>query len=229
MKTSTKIFLAIGIAIVITTTIVLIVATKKFRVKNKNPKKILIVGDSQVAVKTPSGEPITYTYPNILRDKFPDKQIDVVAIGGKRTSWMLENMREALKNNKYDRVYLHGGGNDAHSQTPLTETISNFQTMVDMANDNGADAFIVLGYKIEDESGKFLNPYFLKPTPYVTTPQEWMPLIQKSKDLQKFLVSKIKNANVVPIYDLQSETNDGIHPNSKGHKMTAEKIANTLN
>ena len=228
MKTRTKVFLAIGIALVVTTTIILLVASKKLRLKNKNAKKILFVGDSQVAIKNPSGEAITYTYPNILMKKFPDKQFDVVAIGGKKTSWMIENMKEALKKNKYDRVYLHGGGNDVNSPTPLNTTLSNFQTMVNMANENGADAFVVLGYKIEGESGKFGNPYILQPTPYVTTPQECMPYIEKRKDLQKLLESKIQNANIVPIYDLQSQTSDGIHPNAKGHQIVAEKIANTI-
>jgi lysophospholipase L1-like esterase len=228
MKTRTKIFLAIGIAVVITTTIILIVATKKFRLKNKNPKKILFVGDSQVAIKNASGEPITYTYPNIVKSKNPDKQIDVVALGGKKTSWMVENIKEALKNNKYDRVYLHGGGNDVNSPTPLTETLSNFQEMVNLSNQNGADVFIVLGYKIEGESGKFGNINVLPLTQYVTTPEQWIPYVEKRKELQKLLGSKIQNANIVPIYDLQSETSDGIHPNANGHKIVAEKILQTL-
>ena len=228
MTTKTKIFLAIGIAVVISATIVLLVAAKKFKIKNKNPKKILFVGDSQVAIKNADGQAITYTYPNIVREKNPDKVIDVLALGGKKTSWMLENLKDALKSNKYDRIYIHGGGNDVNSPTPLTETISNFQTMVNMANDNGADTYVVLGYKIEGESGKFGNPNILPLTPYVTSAEQWKPYVEKRKELQKLLGSKIQNAHIVPIYDLKSLTADGIHPSAAGHQIVAEKILETL-
>ena len=65
---------------------------KKVRIKNKNPKKILIVGDSQSAIKNDSGSAIKFTYPNILIKDFPDKQFDVLASVGKQTKWMLDNL-----------------------------------------------------------------------------------------------------------------------------------------
>ena len=35
--------------------------------KNKSINNILIIGDSQSAIKTDDGKPITITYPNILK------------------------------------------------------------------------------------------------------------------------------------------------------------------
>jgi lysophospholipase L1-like esterase len=228
MTTRTKILLSIGIVVSITLTIVLIYAAKKLGLKNKNPKRILFVGDSQVAVQTEGGSPITYTYPNILRQLNPDKAIDVVAVGGKRTEWMVGALNEKLANNKYDRIYIHGGGNDTSSATPLSQTLVNIQSMVNAGNAIGADVFVVLGYKIEGESGKFGNPYIMPSTPYVTTPQQWIPLIEKRKELQRQIPSVIQNAQFVPIYDLQQQTTDGIHPNGAGHKIVADNIQKTL-
>lgn len=201
---------------------------KKVKLKNPNPKKILFVGDSQTAIQTPSGQKVTYTYPNLLRKQFPDKQIDVLAIGGKRTSWMLENLPNQLKDNKYDRVYIYGGGNDTSSNVKVDTTLSNIQKMVDLSNENGADVYVNTGWKLEGEKGKFANPYFLKPTIYVKTPQEWMPLVAKRKELQERIPNEIKNANFILPYDLQQKTTDGVHPTAEGHKMVAEFISKTL-
>jgi lysophospholipase L1-like esterase len=32
----------------------------------------------------------------------------------------------------------------------------------------------------------------------------------------------------VPIYDLQQNSNDGIHPNGEGHKIVASKIKESI-
>ena len=76
----------------------------KPKLKNKNPKKILIAGDSQSAIKTASGKNITFTYPNILMKNLPNVKIDVLAIGGKTSAWLLQNLPNQLKkerNNKH--------------------------------------------------------------------------------------------------------------------------------
>jgi lysophospholipase L1-like esterase len=228
MTTRTKVILGIGIVVAISLTIVLIYVAKKLNLKNKNPKRILFVGDSQVAVQTDGGSPITFTYPNILRSQNPDKTIDVVGSVGKKTDWMMGALNDKLKNNKYDRIYIHAGGNDTSSGVALSKTISNIQQMVDVGNGSGADVFVVLGYKIEGEQGKFGNHNIMPITQFVTTPQQWIPLVEKRKELQRQLPKSIKNANFVPIYDLQQQTSDGIHPNSAGHKIVAENIQKTL-
>lgn len=201
---------------------------RKVKVKNKNPKRILIVGDSQAAIQTEGGTPITYTYPNILRALNPDKTIDVVAIGGKRTEWMVNALSNKLQTNKYDRIYIHGGGNDTSSATPLETTLNNFQAMVNAATSNGADAFVVLGYKIEGEAGRFGNPNIMPTTVYVQTPEQWKPFIEKRKELQKRLPNTIQNANFVSVYDLKGQTSDGIHPNAEGHKTVSSYIQKSI-
>jgi lysophospholipase L1-like esterase len=215
------------IGLVITTLIVRGKRKKRLgvvKIKNKKPKNILIVGDSQSAIETASGGKITYTYPNLLREKLSNLgiNIDVLAIGGKTTDWMKKNLPSKLKNKKYDRVIIYGGGNDtSNSSISLETTLNNFQEMVDMSIESGADAFINLGWKIQ---GDFGNYRIMPLTPYITEREKWIPFVEKRKQLQRLLPQKIKNATFVPAYDLQNKTTDGIHPTSAGHKIVAEKI-----
>lgn len=232
MQRRTKIILGIGIGVSVMLTALLIYLAKrnKVKVKNKNPKKILIVGDSQSAIKDANGNRITYTYPNILQQELAPQgiTIDVLALGGKPTDWMLSNLPSQLSNNKYDRVIIYGGGNDtSNASIPLETTLSNIQKMVDMARNNGADAFVNLGWKIQ---GDFGNYKIIPLTSYLNKQEDWIPYIEKRKQLQKLLPQKIKNANFIQPYDLKSLTKDGIHPTAEGHKIVAEKIkASILN
>jgi lysophospholipase L1-like esterase len=197
------------------------------KIKNKNPKKILIVGDSQSVIKSDSGGAISYTYPNILIKEFPDKKFDVLASVGKTTKWMLDNLPSKLSNN-YDRVYIYGGGNDMVSGVSLEKALSNIQQMADLSKESGADVFVNLGYKIEGVNGKFGNYNIMPITQYVTTKEQWIPLVEKRKQLQKSLSKSIKGVNFIPVYDLKKNTTDGIHPTGEGHKLVAVEFKKTL-
>ena len=230
MKDTTKKIIVIGLALVaLSLTTAIIIRIRKSRIGGggtiKN-KKILIVGDSQSAIENASGGKITYTYPNILRDKLKDVTIDVLALGGKTTDWMKKNLPAKLKNEKYDRVIIYGGGNDtSNASIPLSTTINNIQQMVDMSKDNGADVFVNLGYKVQ---GDFGNYKLMPLTPYLDKKEDWIPYVEKRKELQKLIPDKIKNAEFIPTYDLQSKTLDGIHPTAAGHKIVAEKIYESI-
>jgi lysophospholipase L1-like esterase len=239
MERKNKIIFGVAIGIFVLTTIGLVWATNKIRggglgkskIKNKNPKKILIAGDSQVAIENDKGDRITYTYPNILKSQLAPLgyEIDVVAIGGKTTDWIKDNLEKKLAEKKYDRVYLHGGGNDtSNASIPLERTLSNFQSMVNTINQSGADPFVVLGYKIEGVNGRFGNHNIMPLTMYLSRQEDWIPYVEKRKELQRRLSSEIKETNFVPIYDLQQKTSDGIHPNAEGHRIVAQKIKNSI-
>lgn len=236
MKDSTKKILFIsGIALVVVATGLTFYFLYKKRdkktvkkLKNPNPKKILIVGDSQSAIESPSGTQFSYTYPQLLRKQFPDKQIDVLAQGGKRTSWMLDNLPSQLQGNKYDRVYIYGGGNDMSGSVPVEETLGNIQKMVDLSNENGADVFVNTGWIIEGESGKFGNYNIMPINKYMTSPEMWIPKVARRKELQDRLPKEIKNASFIMPYDLKQNTGDGIHPNKEGHILVAKYVGDTL-
>ena len=237
MKLNKKEWVIIGtVAVVLTigiTTTLLVIRSRKGKVpiKNKNPKKILIVGDSQSAIKNASGGKITYTYPNILKEKLKDKgiTIDVLALGGKTTSWMKENLPEQIKNNKYDRIIIYGGGNDtSNASIKLETTLKNIQEMVDMGIENGADVFVHLGYKVEGDFGNIDIMPVGKPANLLTSKEQWKPYVEKRKELQKLIPHNIKRANFIDVYDLKSKTEDGIHPTSSGHQIVAEKIYDSI-
>ena len=226
---TTNILIVVGIslALIMLTSFVIIRRKrlgKKVSLKHKNPKQVLIVGDSQSAIQNSSGGKITYTYPNLLRKQLEDKgvTIDVLAIGGKTTAWMLQNLPSQLAKKRYDRVILYGGGNDtSNASISLDTTLSNFQKMVDLSENNGADVFINLGYKVE---GSFGDINIMPITPYIKDRKQWIPYVQKRKDLQKLLPQKVEGANFIPKYDLQSNTTDGIHPTAKGHQIVAQEF-----
>lgn len=233
MNNKTKtILIIVGISLVlITLTSFIIIRKKKLgkkvSIKNKNPKKVLIVGDSQSAVESASGGKITYTYPNLLRESLKSKgiTIDVLAIGGKTTAWMLQNLPSQLAKNKYDRVIIYGGGNDtSNASISLDTTLNNFQQMVDMSENNGADVFINLGYKVEGKFGDINIMPVGRPANLLNSKEQWIPYVEKRKELQKLLSKEIEGANFIPIYDLKSNTSDGIHPTSKGHQIVAQEF-----
>jgi lysophospholipase L1-like esterase len=228
-------FSLMGVVVAGLTTAVIIRIVRKRKsganVRNKNPKKILIVGDSQSAIENASGGKITYTYPNLLREQLEDKgvTIDVLALGGKTTDWMKKNLPNKLKNKKYDRVIIYGGGNDtSNASIKLETTLNNIQQMVDMARENGADAFVNLGYKVQGKFGDINILPVGRPANLLTKKEQWIPYVQKRKDLQKLIPQKIKNATFIPSYDLQSKTTDGIHPTASGHKIVAEKVYDSI-
>ena len=202
------------------------------QIKNKNPKKILFIGDSHTAIKNKKGEAVVYTYPNIIKKELEPQgyTIDVLALGGMTTQWMLDNLPAQLKGKKYDRVYIYGGANDAmNASITLEKALSNIQKLVDLSKDNGADVFVNQGYIHEGEKGKFSNWKIMSTKGTLLKKQEeWIPYIEKKKELQKRIPLEIKNANFIPPYDLKGLTSDGIHANSEGQKIVAQVFLNSI-
>jgi len=187
----------------------------------KKPKKILFVGDSLTAIEYNGRS--TNNYPNLIRRKRPDLTIDVLAKGGMTTKWMLTNLPNKLFN-KYDRVYIYGGVNDAFNNVPYESVQSNLQKMIDMIRDSGAEAYVVMGY----EPSGFMDWKKMPTTRYVTKKEDYIPLVARYVELQKRF-SALRNATLVDKFQLSSSmTGDGTHPNGKGQELIAEKILKTI-
>jgi lysophospholipase L1-like esterase len=195
--------------------------------KSSKPlKSILFVGDSITAI-TYQGKPVTYTYPNVIKKEVEPKgvKVDVLAIGGKRTSWMLSSLIEKLKNNSYDRVYIYGGVNDMFSATTIKEALNNIQQMVDLTNSKGGEAFVITGY----DTKIFMDDDKLVPTNYVPTKEGMIKLKNRYIDFQNSIGSSIKNATIIPKFNISSKyTSDGVHPSGAGQKMIAESLLQDL-
>ena len=196
------------------------------------PKTILIIGDSQSAIKTKSGESITWSWQSLLQKKLKQYgvTIDVEAIGGKTSSWMLSALKKRFQSgSSWDRVILYGGGNDASNMSiPLDTTISNFQKMIDIANSKGCDVWVNLGWKIE---GKFMDINILpvgRPANLLNKRTDWIPYVEKRKTLQSRLKQDLTGCQFIEPYDLESKTSDGIHPTAEGHKLVCDFILKTI-
>jgi lysophospholipase L1-like esterase len=182
-----------------------------------NPKKILFVGDSISAGNT--------TYPAKVKEQRSDLDIDIAAVGGKTTSWMLDALKEKLASKKYDRVYIYGGLNDAFNNVPINKIYDNLQQMIDLVSKQGGHTFIIRGYVA---NGSYLDWQKMKPTKYVTTKEGYIPLIENYKNFRDGLSSNIKNAHFIKEVDLGDTTSDGTHPNGTGQKILTETILKTL-
>lgn len=199
--------------------------------ENKTPKSILIIGDSQSTVLTSSGQKIYWTWPSVLEKKLKpcNVKIDVLAVGGKTSKWMLKNGIIKLKSGRWDRVIIYGGGNDAsNASIPIDTTISNFQRLINYANECGSDVWFNLGWKIE---GKFMSMDILpvgRPANLLKKKSDWIPYIEKRKTLQKLYSERLTGCQFIGPYDLFSKTTDGIHPTAEGHKLVADYILQTI-
>ena len=193
---------------------------KSSKLKNPNPKKVLILGDSfSVDVKG--------AYARIVKDALAQNGIetDILAKSGAQTSWMLDALKDKLKSNKYDRIYFYGGINDAFALREVDDIIGRVQNIVDVGNENGADVFVVKGYVIDN----MCTQENLKPTKYITTKEAFLPLVQRFREYRaKLNDQNVKNAFWIEQFDLKGNTGDGTHPNGTGYKMIADALLKTI-
>lgn len=184
-------------------------------IKNRNPKKILFLGDS-ITVDF-------HSYANSIRKKFTDKDITIKASVGKKTSWMLQSLQDLLQNNSYDRIYVYGGINDIFSGVSGNEALSNIQKIVDLGTEKGADVFVIEGINPEG----FMDINKMSLNQYVSNKEEYLPKIEKYGQFQDSLKA-IKKARLIKKFDLGNRTDDGIHPNPQGQQIITQEILKTI-
>lgn len=196
---------------------------KKFFGKKAQPiGSVLFVGDSITAIES-NGKPVTSTYPNIIKSELSSKgvKVDVVAQGGKRTDWILTNLKEKLKTNKYDRVYIYGGINDMFSSVSIESALQNVQKMVDLIKSKGSEPYVIIGY----DAKTFMDENKLKPTSYVPTKAGMVKLKNRYIEFQNSIPKAIKGATIVGKFNIPSSmTSDAIHPTPSGQKIIANSL-----
>lgn len=184
-------------------------------IKNKNPKKILFLGDSITVADN--------SYANKVKQNFKDLDVTIKASVGKKTSWMLQSLIDLLKTNSYDRIYVYGGINDIFSGVSGNEALSNIQQIVDLGNSKGADVFVIEGV----EPKGFMEIEKMPLTQYISSKEQYLPIIEKYADFQNNLKA-IKKARLIKSFNINGETADGIHPNSTGQQIIFNEIQSTL-
>ena len=103
-------------------------------------------------------------------------------------------------------------------------TISNVQKMIDLARQNGAQVYVILGY----EPNGFMDYRKMPLTRYITRREQYIPMIEKYKGLQNSYATQLRNATIIPKINLGTLTSDGIHPNGTGQNKIAEVIKRYL-
>ncbi len=215
MKKNTIVILGVTLSMIVVfglTSGFIFAFTKKR--KPHDIKSILFVGDSFSA-----GAP-NFSYSYIIKNTLKSKLVDVVAMSGAKTDWMLQSLNKQLSLLHYDRVYIWGGINDVFAGIADSQIIANIQKMVDMIVAQGGEAFVIIGYNAK----KFMTDTALLPTAYFTKTQ-----MMQARDryivFQKELARKIKGAIIVDEFDLNpSPISDGTHPDGIQHKYIAQVL-----
>lgn len=178
---------------------------------------VLFVGDSITAAE--------FSYANLIKKEYPKKDIQVLAKGGMRTKWMLDNLSLELKRKHYDRVYIWGGVNDMFSAVTIEQAINHVQQMIDMVNSQKGEAYVIIGYDAET----FMDKDKLKTTKYVPTKEGMYKLRDRYIEYQNRLEKEVRNAKIVKRFNLSSSYNsDAIHPSPAAHKIIKNIILKNL-
>jgi lysophospholipase L1-like esterase len=174
---------------------------------------ILFVGDSITVAD--------FSYANLIKKQYPKKDIQVLAKGGMRTKWMLDNLKIELNKKHYDRVYIYGGINDMFSAITIEDAISNIQQMVNLVIAQKGEAYVIIGYDAEI----FIDKNKLKTTDYVPTIEGMYKLRDRYILFQNKLSIDIRNAKVINKINLSSKYGfDAVHPAASGHLIIKDII-----
>ena len=167
----------------------------------RREERILFVGDSLTAYnggwQHQLGRMLQIKYDNISK-------------GGKRTKWMLSQLKQySHKTDRYTKVVIYGGINDSFSSVKEDDTIENIQKMVDIVWKMGAEPIVIVGY----------NPTMvISETSYPNDVET--KCRNRYISLQKRIVTDITGARIVPMTDKinRTDSGDGIHLLDTGHR-----------
>jgi lysophospholipase L1-like esterase len=200
---------------------IVVIGAILFRRKKINPKGMLIafIGDSYTAG-------YGWGWQSVLAKTygFTEKNL---AVGGKRTDWMLSQVRSYLDTSKPNIMMIYGGANDAYSLVSNETALNNIQAIVDLCNSKGVKPIVIAGYNAKKV--QVGNPN-AKTTIYVRTQEEMWKYGEKYYELELMIEKKIKDAIVVPIWDgaSQSDAPDGLHLTANAQSRFAQYVGEYL-
>lgn len=145
---------------------------------------------------------------------------DNISKGGKRTKWMLEQMKKyPLDSYKYNEVVIYGGINDSFSYVSENETINNIQQMVYIAKKMGAVPIVIVGY----------DPNKVNTNTIYSNEVETRCRNRYIK-LQNRIAKEVKWCVIVPMDTTvtRRDSDDGIHLKSSGHKKFSKWVTDNL-
>lgn len=177
-------------------------------------EKILFVGDSLTAYRGGWQHQVA---------KMRGMEYDNISKGGKRTKWMLEQMKkypvDKYEYSPYNEIIIYGGINDSFSYVSEDETIHNIQQMVYIAKKMGALPIVVVGYNPKE---------VIKMTGYSNEVETRCR--NRYIKLQQRIVKELKWCEIIQIDTTisRSDSDDGIHLKSSGHRKFAKWVVKNL-
>ena len=187
-------------------------------IKEDNGKiNVMFVGDSHSA-----GPKWTWNY--LIAKDHPEWDVTQLAVGGKTTKWMLQNLTTKLNEKKYDLVFIYGGANDVMSPQPISTPIGNIQKMVDLVNGQGGKAIVLTGF----DSESIFNPEKVSTTRYCDR-ECMIGFKPKRVKYQVDLPNSITGAIIIPklVGDISWST-DGVHVGSAKHKLMKDHVYSNM-
>jgi lysophospholipase L1-like esterase len=187
-------------------------------IKEDNGKiNVMFVGDSHSA-----GPEWTWNY--LIAKDHPEWDVTQLAVGGKTTKWMLQNLTTKLNEKKYDLVFIYGGANDVMSPQPISTPIGNIQKMVDLVNGQGGKAIVLTGF----DSESIFNPEKVTTTKYCDR-ECMIGFKPKRVKYQADLPNSITGAIIIPklVGDISWST-DGVHVGSAKHKLMKDHVYSNM-
>jgi len=164
-------------------------------------KKALFIGDSHTANHNYGWQIQVCQATGLVQNN--------ISVGGKTTSWMLQQANMYLTPN-YDYCFIYGGANDMYnSHISAYSAYSNIQAIVNMCNYKGVKAVVLTGfdYSVCTRTGNTMYPV-------------------KGAELQRMLLTQLRGAQVVDtrvVY--RGDCGDGLcHMNYSGHRKTADAV-----
>ncbi len=174
-------------------------------------EKILFVGDSLTAYRGGWQHQLA---------RLRHAEYDNISKGGKRTKWMLKELKKQLsETNEYDEVIIYGGINDSFSYVSEDETIQNIQEMVYLVKSVRAVPIVIVGY----------NPQKVNVKTMYSNEVETRCRNRYIK-LQKRIQTELKQCVVIPMNNTidRDDSDDGIHLKGSGHQKFAKFVFDNL-
>jgi lysophospholipase L1-like esterase len=174
-------------------------------------QRILFVGDSLTEYKGGWQHQLA---------KMRFEEYDNISKGGKRTKWMLDQLKKyPLNANRYNEVIIYGGINDSFSFVDEDVTVKNIQEMVYIAKKMGAHPIVIIGYNPEK---------VVKNTIY--SKEVEIRCRDRYISLQKRLQTELKWCTIVPMENQinRSDSDDGLHLKASGHSKFSKWVYKNL-
>ncbi len=180
-------------------------------------KNILFVGDSLTAGFGIDGQ----GFVDQIKAKNPALNIKRIAVTGKQTGWMLDQLKKELSSGRnYETIVIWGGINDIYSNNSISGAKNNLQEMYNAAHESGAK--VITLNTIPTGAYKLFSPQKLKLT----------------NELNSWIKSNSTKDNMVDVDilvgDGQGNTKkeymqpDKLHLSKLAHKKIASELINFL-